>query len=666
MRAHRFVRRGPLLWATLLLSSATSVIVVILVSAGALMLASTKPAEAAFPGSNGKIYFYHNASSSVWSMNPDGTGKTELLGTDSVDSETNPAVSPDGARIAYVYANNDIHVMNADGGGVKRITTDGNDNQDPAWSPDNKRIVFSGRGAQNKPDLFVVNSDGTGRRNLTNTPNISESDPAWSPDGSQIAYTQFGCDAGYGWCVYVMAANGTQHKNLTYETSLTECPNQPGYSHLGSSYEPNWSPDKSQNGVYKIVFTGTVVCPNSRGWDIWVMNADGTSKKNLTNDNDTSDRHPVFSPDYKQIAFQRDGDIYTMQVEDPTNLVNITNTAGTVTEESPDWAPTPRGGNPPAAVSIPYLDFTEETRPREGACRYLPNQEQRLRFLSVDSHNFFNGNTRIHGTIEVRGTPGDRLQSLVLEIVKEGRVIRANLAAGARQALLRPFPADGRLRIAQRQLLFELPSAQAAQFDTDTNDVLTLRVVATTQRGATTTRTYGYTPVSQLVLYDGNNRYFERNEAEGGDGWVLPVLNQAAQDLANVNPRNLWGDFSNMNGGAICPHKGHQEGREVDGDANWYDARDAATADALMARLRDPNHGTRIRTIIVTFGRQQNGQLRTCEPNGTLDNGAHDAFSQRIRNQRVPAPGGGTRLVSTVIRPANGHCGHFHVEFFPN
>jgi Tol biopolymer transport system component len=100
--------------------------------------------------------------------------------------------------------------------------------------------------------------------------------------------------------------------------------------------EPNASPsDGSQ-----IVFTGTVVCPNTQGSDIWVMNADGGSKKILTNDGGTSDRHPVFSPEKKQIAFQRDEDIYTMQVQDTKNQVNITKTPG-VAEQTPHWGPTP-------------------------------------------------------------------------------------------------------------------------------------------------------------------------------------------------------------------------------------------------------------------------------------------------------------------------------------
>jgi len=246
-------------------------------------------------------------------------------------------------------------------------------------------------------------------------------------------------------------------------------------------------------------------------------------------------------------------------------------------------------------------------------------------------------------------------------------------------ALIRPFPADGVLEIAPRQLLFELPSAQAAQFDTIANSMLTLRVRVTTQRVGTTTKTYSFedpntgqvtTNVHQLVLYDGANRYEARNENEGGDGWVLPSLEPAATALGQVNPGTVWGDFSNMNGGAICPHMGHQGGFDVDGksiDPNWYGARNAATANRLLDMLRDPNYGTRIRVVWVTFNPPNTAQAnwRTCE-GGAGDNSAHGDFWNAIQNVRVPAPGGGTRLATNVIRATKGHCRHFHIGFFPN
>src|SRR5436309_1473813 len=74
------------------------------------------PAQAAFPGKNGKIAFsYEGATLSVYTMNPDGTNNTALT------SGADPAWSPDGTKIVFsrnvdCCRNSEIYVMDADGG----------------------------------------------------------------------------------------------------------------------------------------------------------------------------------------------------------------------------------------------------------------------------------------------------------------------------------------------------------------------------------------------------------------------------------------------------------------------------------------------------------------------------------------------------------------------
>ena len=59
----------------------------------------------------------------------------------------------------------------------------------PAWSPDGSKIVFSRRQESLGPgDLYIINADGTGEVRLTSDPG-DERDPTWSPDGQTIAYT---------------------------------------------------------------------------------------------------------------------------------------------------------------------------------------------------------------------------------------------------------------------------------------------------------------------------------------------------------------------------------------------------------------------------------------------------------------------------------------------
>jgi Tol biopolymer transport system component len=308
-------------------------VVLAAVLAAILLVMVTRPAEATFPGTNGKIIF-ERQTTDILALNPDGT--TPRLGEGS-----KPAVSPDGSRIAYVLSRN-IWLMNADGTGIRQLTTDSKFNDDPAWSPDGSRIAFSAGspGAFDDADIFVMNADGSGKINLTNTQsNLSESDPAWSPDGSRIAYTRSFCDpnGGGAQCVFVMNADGTNPQNLTPETILSQCPNQPGYFHKGASEDPSWSP----NGA-RIAFEGTVICPNGSGTDIWVMNANGSGKINLTNDNSTGDRQPVFSPDGNELAFTSDrGNSSSVQ-----ELYKITLSTGTISGKlttggafSPDWQP---------------------------------------------------------------------------------------------------------------------------------------------------------------------------------------------------------------------------------------------------------------------------------------------------------------------------------------
>jgi TolB protein len=101
-----------------------------------------------------------------------------------------PRFSPDGTRIVFVSRrtkNNDIWMMNADGGMQTQLTTDPKDDENPAFSPDGKQIVFASKRTGNF-DLWVMNADGTNQRQLTTDP-ADETQPCWSV-GGYIYYTR--------------------------------------------------------------------------------------------------------------------------------------------------------------------------------------------------------------------------------------------------------------------------------------------------------------------------------------------------------------------------------------------------------------------------------------------------------------------------------------------
>jgi len=142
---------------------------VVLVAAGAIlatcllaMVGRAIPAEAIFPGENGRIVFANNEN--IFTMNPDGTAQKQLTND---GSDISPVWSPDNTKIAFVRGGS-LYTMNADGTGVTQLTND--TALDPTWSPDGSKIAFWGLSPLDAHQkVFTINSNGSGKPNLSRT-----------------------------------------------------------------------------------------------------------------------------------------------------------------------------------------------------------------------------------------------------------------------------------------------------------------------------------------------------------------------------------------------------------------------------------------------------------------------------------------------------------------
>jgi Tol biopolymer transport system component len=251
-----------------------------------------------------KIVFVsdRDGNNEVYVMNINGGGLSRITNNGFEDIEA--MISPDGEEIVFSSnrdGNYEIYVMNFDGTNVRRLTVSGNDDRQPCWNPDSNKIVWvSYQGDQNH--LYQMDKDGANVIQLT-TVVADNSAPFWG-HGNRI---YFGSNRGGNYEIWRLIAGAT-------ETGVEQITSIGGYNHF-----PAVSPNNE-----KIAF----VSNDSGSFEIWIMNRDGSELTQLT-DNGGPNWSPKFLSNSKAIVWQSysgggNFDIWRMDADgsDPVNLTS--------------------------------------------------------------------------------------------------------------------------------------------------------------------------------------------------------------------------------------------------------------------------------------------------------------------------------------------------------
>jgi len=239
------------------------------------------------------------------------------------DGPTKPS---DTARLEIAYSYNhdglqgarDIYLVSADGKSKRLLVDLGGDESQPAWSPDGRTLLVSQESSTGR--LLLVNEDGSSPREIAG---VGSNIARWSPDGAWIA---FGRAFGYDTSINVMHVDGSARRAIKPGLPCNDLV-LPSWSRTGTiafvcdggatsiwtmnldgsqpvqltpgpaDESPAWSPDGTRLAFGSQPALGEV-------YQIFVINADGSGRRQLTHDTAASNFRPTWSPDGQWVLFE--------------------------------------------------------------------------------------------------------------------------------------------------------------------------------------------------------------------------------------------------------------------------------------------------------------------------------------------------------------------------
>jgi Tol biopolymer transport system component len=274
--------------------------------------------------------------------NEDGSNQKVVLAAGPFISYSRPSWSPDGTALVFEsnIEGDGIYTVGIDGTGLTKIASLNSGSSTPIWSPvpaadGEYKIAFwdlprnEDGSLGPKTDIFLVNLDGSGLQNLTNTPDVYEAFGTWAPSATRLAVWSIGTEDALQDILVLDIGVGIDGLEVTAELNLTSEADVPG-GLLNDVWVdlPSWA--KTQDKIVVRVRAAPEVNDGSDLSDLWIIDlADPANPTNLTETPETGETHPSWSTDDAHVVFHLGvGGLYVLPTDGTGSASQIVSRGG--------------------------------------------------------------------------------------------------------------------------------------------------------------------------------------------------------------------------------------------------------------------------------------------------------------------------------------------------
>lgn len=202
--------------------------------------------------------------------------------------------------MGYVWSLHDFDIYSSrpDGTDVQVLFRSPSYDAEATLSPDGSRIVFTSV-RDGDLDIYSMASDGTDVQRLTDALGY-DGGPFFSPDGTEIVYRAYHPETEEARADYqrLLAQNLVRPSDMDIWVMNADGSNKRRVTNLeGANFAPFFHPDGE-----RIIFSSNHVDPSSRQFDLYLVNKDGSGLTRITR-YESFDGFPVFSPDGEKLVF---------------------------------------------------------------------------------------------------------------------------------------------------------------------------------------------------------------------------------------------------------------------------------------------------------------------------------------------------------------------------